>query len=74
MEFIIQVRQGHKVRQQGRVSQHNAIRFVSSLMTLGGFKNPSDRAKHFVNKIPQNEGASITQKGTDRTVIIKRAY
>ena len=74
MEFIIQIRQGHKVRQQGRVTQHNAIRFVSSLMTLGGFKNPDDRARHFVSTIPRNEGASISQKGTDRTVIIKRAY
>ena len=74
MDFIIQVRQGRKTLKQGRVSHHNAIQFVSSLMTLGGFKNSSDRAKHFVSSIPRNEGASISQKGTDRTVIIKRAY
>jgi len=73
VNFIIQIRNGSKTIKQGRVSQHNAIQFVSSLMTIGGFKNPSDRARHFVNTIPRHEGASITQKGTDRSVIIKRA-
>jgi len=73
MDFLIQIRQGRKVRQQGRMSQHNAIKFVSSLMTLGGFKNPDERASHFIRTIPRTEGASITQKGTDRTVIIRRA-